>query len=303
MVSKKRTYEEYVEELKITNPGVEVVEKYIDANTKIMHHCLIHDVFWKTKPSRVLGGHGCKECRIEKFKISNTKTQEEYIEAVKLANPDIEVVGKYVNAKTKILHKCLIHNVVWDTLPTNILKGCGCCECMKEKIKNKNGSSHSEYVEKLSNVNPNIVTLEEYVNTETKIKHKCKVCEHEWSVKPANILSGKGCPQCNESHGERSIGNYLTTNCIGYVQQHTFDDCKDTRKLPFDFYIPELNMCIEYDGEQHFKTVDYFGGEEGLKIRQLHDQIKTNYCKNNNILLLRVRYDEDIEKKLHSFIH
>ena len=302
-MSKKRTHEEYVDELKIKNPCVEVVGQYIDANTNTMHHCLVHDVFWETKPSRVLNRHGCKECRIEKFKMSNTKTQEEYVEAVKLKNPNIEVIGKYVNAKTKILHKCLMHNVIWNTLPTNILKGCGCCECMKEKIGNKNGSNHAEYVEKLSNINPNLIALDEYVNTETKMKHKCKVCKHEWEVKPGNILAGKGCPKCNESRGEKNIGNYLNINRIFYIPQHTFDDCKDVRKLPFDFYIPELNMCIEYDGEQHFKVVDHFGGEEGLKIRRNHDQIKTNYCEQNNILLLRIKYDEDIEEKLHSFIH
>ena len=62
-------------------------------------------------------------------------------------------------------------------------------------------------------------------------------------------------------------------------------------------------MCIEYDGEQHFKAVDHFGGQEGLRIRQLHDKIKTEYCKDNNILLLRIKYDENIEDKLNSFIH
>lgn len=302
-MSKKKTHEQYVAELKVKNPHVEVIGEYINANTSIRHHCLIHDVFWETKPSRVLDGHGCQQCRIEKFSISNTKSQDEYIAEVKIKNPNIEVVGEYTGARTKILHKCLIHNVVWDVAPTTILKGCGCRECMKEKIASKNGSSHGEYIAKLLNINPNIIVLEEYVNTETKIKHKCKVCEHEWSVKPGNILAGKGCPKCNESHGEKNISSYLNTNHIAYIPQYTFDGCKDIRKLPFDFYIPEFNMCIEYDGEQHFKAVDHFGGEEGLKIRQLHDQIKTDYCKNNNILLLRVRYDENIEEKLHSFIH
>lgn len=302
-MSKKKTHKEYVEELKIKNPNVEVIEEYIDAKTNIMHHCILHDVFWETQPYRVLGGHGCKQCRIEKFKISNTKTQDEYIEEVKLKNPNIEVIGEYVDARTKILHKCLIHNVIWETLPTNILKGCGCCECLKEKISNKNGSSHDEYVVKLSSINPNIIVLETYINTEIKIKHKCKVCGHEWKVKPGNILAGKGCPKCNESHGEKNISNYLNANNIIYIPQYTFDDCKDKRSLPFDFYIPELNICIEYDGEQHFKAVDHFGGEEGLKTRQLHDQIKTDYCKNNNISLLRIKYNENIEEKLNSFIH
>lgn len=302
-MSRKKTHEEYVNELKIKNPDVEVIGEYINANTDILHHCLIHDVFWTTKPSRVLDGHGCKKCRIEKFKASNAKTQDEYIEKVKIKNPNIKVIGEYVNAKTKIAHKCLIHNVVWDTLPTNILKGCGCHQCLKEKISDKNGIDHNEYMVKLSNVNPNLIVLEEYRGTETKIKHKCKVCKYEWDVKPGNILAGKGCPRCNESHGEKDIGNYLNTNDIIYIPQCTFDDCKDKRKLPFDFYLPELNICIEYDGEQHFKVIDHFGGEEGLRIRQLHDQIKTNYCKNNNIPLIRIKYDENVEAKLNSFIH
>lgn len=300
---RKKTHEEYVEELKVKNPNVEIIEQYINANTNVIHHCLIHDVFWETKPSRVLDGHGCKKCRIEKFKISNTKTQDEYIEEVKLKNPNIEVIGEYVDAKTKSLHKCLIHNIIWDALPTNILKGCGCYQCLKEKISDKNCASHNEYIVKLSNKNPNIVVLEEYLGTEIKIKHKCKVCEHKWDAKPGNILAGKGCPKCNESHGEKNISNYLNANNITYISQYTFDDCKDKRKLPFDFYIPELNICIEYDGEQHFKAVSHFGGKEGLRIRQLHDQIKTDYCKNNNIPLLRIKYDENIEEKLNNFIH
>ena len=302
-MSKRKTHKEYVEELKIKNPDVEVVGEYVNANTNIIHHCLLHDVFWETKPYRVLSGCGCEKCRIEKFKKSNTKTQDQYVEEVKLRNPNIEVIGQYVDSKTKILHKCLIHNVVWSVSPTNILKGCGCHQCLKEKISDKNGIDHNEYVVKLSNVNPNVVALETYLNTEIKIKHQCKICGNEGDVKPGNILAGKGCPRCNESHGEKNISNYLNINNIIYISQYTFDDCKDKRKLPFDFYLPELNICIEYDGEQHFKTIDYFGGEEGLRIRQLHDQIKTDYCKNNGISLLRIKYDENIEEKLNNFIH
>lgn len=300
---KKKTHMEYVNELKIKNPDVEVIGEYINANTKIMHHCLIHDIFWETSPSRVLDGHGCQQCRIEKFKASNTKTNDEYTEEVKLKNPNIEVIGKYVDARTKILHKCSKHNVVWNALPSNILKGCGCHQCLKDKIGDKNGASHNEYVVKLAQINPSIIVLEEYLSTEVKIKHKCTVCGHEWKAKPGNILAGKGCPKCNESHGEKSISNYLQINNIIYIPQYTFDDCKDQRKLPFDFFLPELNACIEYDGEQHFKIVGHFGGQKGLRIRQFHDQIKTKYCQDHNIPLLRIRYDENIEAKLNSFIH
>ena len=161
-MSRKKTRKEYVDELKTRNPNVEIIGEYIDANTDTTHHCLAHDVFWETKPSRVLNGHGCIKCKVERFQISNTKTQSEYIEEVKLNNSNIEVLEEYINAKTKILHKCVKHNVIWAALPTNILKGCGCHECMKEKIGNSNSASHDEYVAKLSNINQNIINGKNY---------------------------------------------------------------------------------------------------------------------------------------------
>jgi hypothetical protein len=63
--------------------------------------------------------------------------------------------------------------------------------------------------------------------------------------------------------------------------------------------LPFLNICIEYDGIQHYESSDYFGGEKEFIIQQLKDNIKTEYCKNNNIKLIRIKYDENIEKKLN----
>ena len=66
----------------------------------------------------------------------------------------------------------------------------------------------------------------------------------------------------------------------------------------FDFYLPELNICIEYDGLQHFKSIPYWGGDDGLLERQTRDKFKTGYCFNNNIKLIRIKYDENVIKKL-----
>jgi len=74
--------------------------------------------------------------------------------------------------------------------------------------------------------------------------------------------------------------------------------CKSINHSPFDFYLPNLNMCIEYDGIQHFKSVDFFGGDEEFKKRKLHDNIKTQYCKDVNIILLRISYKENTLEKL-----
>ena len=94
----------------------------------------------------------------------------------------------------------------------------------------------------------------------------------------------------------------MENNNINYIPQKRFKDCKDNKPLPFDFYLPILNICIEYDGEQHFKSKEHFGGEQGFLTRQKHDQIKTDYCKNNNIPLLRISYKDNIEEKLNNFL-
>ena len=300
-MSKKKTHEEYVDELKQKNPTVEVIGKYIDADTSIMHHCLQHNVFWSTAPSRVLRGAGCEKCRIEKFRRVRCKTHEQYITEVSHINKDIVVIGEYVDARTPIDHYCKKHNIVWKSYPDNILRGIGCKECGNEKIRDKNIKTHNEYVEELSMINPNIDVIEEYRGANISILHHCKIDGHIWAARPGNILFGKGCPKCNDSHGEKQICRWLYDNNINYISQKTFNDCRNKRLLSFDFYLPDYNICIEYDGEQHFRPVDIFGGEEGFQQRQINDDIKTKYCISNNISLLRIPYNKNIDEELNNF--
>ena len=111
----------------------------------------------------------------------------------------------------------------------------------------------------------------------------------------------KGCPYCFDtkkfvfSKGEKAIEQVLQDLNITYLPQYTFSDCKDKNMLPFDFYLPDLNKCIEYDGQHHYYPVTFNGvSEEKAKENHLitikHDQIKNEYCKNNNIELLRIPY-------------
>ncbi|WP_210131614.1 hypothetical protein [Staphylococcus sp. GDK8D30P] len=127
-------------------------------------------------------------------------------------------------------------------------------------------------------------------------------CGNIFQTIPGDFLRGHCCPHCKQSRGERDIANFLKEHSIEYEFQKRFKDCKDKRALPFDFYIPALNSCIEFDGIQHFEPVDYFGGEKALKEVQRRDGIKTKYCKEKGIKLLRIRYDEDVEEKLNSIL-
>lgn len=299
---RSKSHDEYVAELSAKNPNVKVVGQYSGANVKIQHHCLIHDVYWYTTPSRALRGVGCELCHSEKISASKYKTHEQYVDEVNKVNPNIVVVGKYTEARVAILHKCTIHNVEWLAYPNSILRGCGCPKCGGEKIGNKLRKTHEQYIEDLKSVNRDIVPMETYVDSFTSILHRCLIDGNEWYAKPVNILSGCGCPQCNISHGEKSVKLWLDSHGVKYMQQKAFDDCCDIKPLPFDFYLPEYNCCIEYDGEQHYRAVDYFGGEDGFKKTVAHDNIKNDYCKNNDIKLLRIPYYANVEEELNNFL-
>ena len=91
-----------------------------------------------------------------------------------------------------------------------------------------------------------------YVNAISKVEIICD--KHgTFNQTPNNHLSGKGCPICRMSHGETQIRNYLSDRNIDFEIQFRFKDCRNKLPLPFDFYLPKHNLCIEYDGEQHFR--------------------------------------------------
>lgn len=136
----------------------------------------------------------------------------------------------------------------------------------------------------------------EYSGSRNKIKVKCAKCSNIWYTLPSSLLNGCGCPRCNESKGERSLTNILEKYKINYVSQYKIPECRNKYPLPFDFAIFDTNnnlaFLVEYDGVLHYKSIDWFGGDEHLEGTQYRDSIKTNYCKDNDISLLRIPYWE-----------
>lgn len=114
--------------------------------------------------------------------------------------------------------------------------------------------------------------------------------DHIFKTSFRSLLVGHRCPVCNNSKGEKKIEFFLESRNIPFVYQHRFGDCRHKKSLPFDFYIPTLECCIEYDGIQHFKPIDYFGGIEEFENQKIKDEIKTLYCRDNNITLIRIPY-------------
>ncbi len=82
----------------------------------------------------------------------------------------------------------------------------------------------------------------------------------------------------------------IERNNITYIYNKSFETCRNKNVLPFDFYLSEYNICIEYDGIQHFESIEYFGGDDKLKYTKKLDNIKNKWCEDNKIKLIRISY-------------
>lgn len=131
----------------------------------------------------------------------------------------------------------------------------------------------------------------DYEKNQIKIIITCPI-HGDFNQTPLSHLQGCGCPNCNESRGESKITKFLNRKKINYIRQHKFDDCKNIFQLPFDFYIPSKRICIEFDGIQHYEPIEFFGGVEAYNRIKLNDKIKSEYCEENFINLIRIKYDQ-----------
>lgn len=300
---KRKTHEDFVLQVKNKFPNIGVVGTYTNNKTKIEFQCLVDGCFhkWMARPDNILSGYGCPECAKRKISILRAKTHEEFIEEVTIKNPGVKALDKYISDNVKIQFQCNNPNCgyKWFATPDKIIhKITGCPECAKFHRAKKKTKSHDVFVNEVYKKNPDIEVIGEYIGIKIKTEFKCRICNNTWLATPDSILNANtGCPICAQSHGERYITNWLKNNMINFIPQYKFDDCRDLECLPFDFYLPEHNICIEYDGEQHFNPVNFGGISDAravinFKKTQIHDNIKNDYCKQHNIKLLRISYFE-----------
>jgi len=257
---------------------------YISNKKKVKIICKKHGMF-EQQPYHHLQGDICLECAREDRK----DTTDDFINKANIKHnykyDYSEVV--YVDSKTKVTIICREHGKFTQS-PSQHLDGSGCSKCSGNKRLTK-----KEFVERAKEVHGDIYdyTLVKYHNSLSKVDIICQ--DHGiFKQSPSNHLKGRGCSKCKMSSGEKLIYDYLTENKIEFQSQKTFNDCKYKSKLRFDFFIPNKNIVIEYDGEFHFIPIKHWGNEENLKYRQKLDKIKTKFCKDNNIELLRIPYWE-----------
>ena len=208
----------------------------------------------------------------------------------------------YSTAKQKLKIICPIHGEQ-EMLPHHHVRGYGCGKCGKEQINISNGKqlSQEQFLEKVSSIEGLDFTNSIYKTKRSNITVRCLI-HGEYTTKAEVLLKGCGCPKCKSSKGEDIIETWLINNSINYTTQKTFKNCIYERPLKFDFYLSDYNICIEYDGEQHFRPVKYWGGIEGFKKLIIKDELKNLYCQKNNLSLLRISYKDNIIETLEKTI-
>ena len=260
---------------------------YVNGKTKVKIICSIHGEFEQTPDKHVNSKQGCSIC-------NKSLTNLEFINKLKLVYSELYIpIEPYISYKNKINLKCLKHGIFKQSAE-GLFKGYICRKCVIENKFNIDsfieGSNliHGDKYD-YSKVN--------YINKITKVIIVCPI-HGEFKQRPSDHLSGCGCPICRESRGEKKIRNYLINNQIKFIPQYKFNDCKNDSQLPFDFYLPDYNICVEYNGIQHYKPVKHFGGEERFILQQKCDKIKLDYCNIKNISLIIIKYNENIEEVL-----
>jgi len=264
--------------------------KYVNKETKVIITCKEHGDF-EQSPKKHLLGQKCARCRgVKKY------NNEEFIITANNNKYNYEKVV-YNGTKTKITITCPIHGD-FKQIPGGHLLGYGCIKCGgKEKL------TKSNFIER-SNIIHNYkydYKLTEYKNSHTLLSIICD--KHGVFLQSAaSHLSGCGCPTCNESKGEREISIILDKLCIKYTREYKFKKCKYKKELRFDFYLPDINYCIEFNGRQHYEEVPNFGGRDEFEEIKKRDNIKIDFCKINNINLLIIKYNDidDIDKIIKS---
>lgn len=195
----------------------------------------------------------------------------------------------YINNKIKVIITCLKHGdfEVTPSHHTNIKIGCHRCSNLHRR-------TNEEFIKEIIKEHGTFYnySLVDFKNIRNKIKIICP--KHgKFEQRAGHHLAGHGCPRCNDSKGEKTINKWLLDNNIDFKREFGFQDCKSkkNRKLRFDFWLPDYNLCIEFDGPQHNKISRHFG-LKSFEVIQENDKIKNEYCSDKDINLLRIKYEQ-----------
>ena len=233
-------------------------------------------------------------------------TIEDVQEKINLFRNDLIVLDTYIKdtGKSKIRYVKLkfinSDEEVEDMTLASVNEKSPCSGVKKHKTSKYSTEEISDMIYDSSN--GEVVMIGSYINMDTKILFKNIKCFHEFSSTPRSIIRGKRCGVCkNSSYGEKLIREFLSSKCIKFEEQKSFDGMIFKKKLRIDFYIEVNNnrIAIEFNGRQHYEnTESAYRDSEGYDVIKSRDDAKRLYCEQNNIKLVILDYTMIVKGKL-----
>lgn len=256
--------------------------------------CAKHGVFSQT-PANHLRGNGCRKCASEENAQNLAMPMDEFL------NRAQEIHGneysydkmKYKSSTDKIVIICPVHGAFEQT-PSKHLMGQGCPSCANRDM------DLSRFVQRAREVHGDRYdySVSVYCGARKKIEITCP--EHgRFEQTVHHHLNEIGCPLCVDtfnSNGVKKIDAWLVEKNISFQREMTFDDLRseknETYRLRCDFFLPEHDIIIEFDGQQHFSPKSLWGGEEAFRVLKANDQKKNKWAEEKGYKMVRIRFDQ-----------
>lgn len=282
--------------------------EYKNAKTKVIIKCPIHGNFEQT-PNNHLNGQGCPLCAKEKQIVTQTYSKQDFIKKASLIhnNKYNYIYSNYINSREKVLIICPIHGP-FQQIPNNHLRGAGCPKCGFEESVSKRTKSLNDFIQQASKKHNNYYSYSksQYTGCFEKVVITCPI-HGDFLQRAYAHLSGQGCPECNKSKGEKLIENFLQENRINYIFQYEVEIDPNINSSGFayiDFYLPDYDVFIEYNGIQHYKYIPHFhkGGIVDFEKQLERDNYIRNVFDSKLIEFSYKLSEQEIINKLNEII-
>lgn len=293
------TKEEFIKKAKLKHGNKYCYDDVVisKGSDKVNIYCPQHG-FFSQRASHHLAGHGCFECAKENvIGKYHSFDKDSFIKRAKEIHGDKYDYSQAnfikLNLPVKII--CPIHGEFYQRAGGH-LSGRGCNLCGIERRAQKETYTQEEIIKLFKEVHGNKYdyTKVVYKNYHTPVTITC-LTHGDFIQSPALHVKGCGCPMCKNSMGENIIDKILKNKNISYEKQYKIKNenlFSSNIYFRVDFYLPLHNTIIEYNGEQHYKPLDIFGGKKQFEKQQERDMALRQYCNEHKIKLIEIPYTE-----------
>ena len=209
---RRKTHEQFIEELRRISPTIEVLGTYALGSQKIPVRCTVCGHEWSPIGESLVAGYGCPECAKARRRYSH----DDFVARVAELSPGLEVLGIYEGSNKRVLMRCNACGHEWTPFANYMIAGHGCPKCNIKARGERSKLSQEEFIARVEAACPTLKVLGEYRGVKAAIKIGCAECGNVWSPPAGNVLQYKGCPYCgNRMHEDLTGRRFGTLTVIG----------------------------------------------------------------------------------------